>query len=113
MTTTLVNKISPFNDASKILANLDKPKISKKIMTKYEFDKIIGQRTIALANGSLPFVNTEGLIIKSNIELRQIALQELREGKLPMIVKRPLPNNSFEEIRVRDLDLIAVKYMIR
>lgn len=113
MTTTLVNKISPFNDASKVLANLDKPKISKMIMTKYEFDAVIGLRTMQLAHGSVAFVNTEGLIIKSNMELRQVAIQELKEGKLPLLVKRPLPNNRFEEIKVRDLDLIAVKYMIR
>ena len=113
MTTTLVNKISPFDDASKILANLDKQKISKMIMTKYEFDQVIGLRTMQLAHGSVAFVNTEGLTIKSNMELRQVALQELKEGKLPFIIKRPLPNSRYEHIRVKDLDLIAVKYMIR
>jgi DNA-directed RNA polymerase I, II, and III subunit RPABC2 len=112
MTSTVVNKISPFDDASKVLANLDKPKISKMIMTKYEFDQVIGLRTMQLAHGAPAFVNTENLVIQSNMELRQVALQELKEGKLPFIIKRPLPNNKFEQIRVKDLDLIAVKYMI-
>ena len=111
--TTIVNKISPFDDASKILSTLDKPKISKMIMTKYEFDQIIGLRTMQLSHGTIAFVSTENLSIKSNMELRQIALQELKEGKLPFLVKRPLPNNKFEFIRIKDLDLIAVKYMIR
>lgn len=109
----LVNKLSPFDDASKILANISKPKVSKMIMTKYEFDQIIGLRTMQLSHGSVSFVNTDNLTIKSNMELRQIALQELKEGKLPFIIKRPLPNNNYEHVRVKDLDLTAVKYMIR
>jgi hypothetical protein len=47
------------------------------------------------------------------MELRKIALKELREGKLPYIIKRPLPNNKFEYYRIKDLDLVAVQYMIR
>lgn len=113
MTTALINKQSPFDDSSKILANLDKQKVSKMIMTKYEFDQVIGIRTMQLANGATPFVNIDNLVIKSNMELRQVALQELKEGRLPLIIKRPLPNNKFEEVRVKDLDLTAVKYMIR
>ena len=110
---TITNKISPFDDASKVLANLDKSKVSKMIMTKYEFDQIISLRTMQLSHGSIAFVDVNNLIVKSNMELRQVALQELKEGKLPFIIKRPLPNNKYEHVRVKDLDLIAVKYMMR
>lgn len=102
-----------FDDASKVLSGLDSNKISKMIMTKYELDQVLGIRTIQLAQGAIPFVNTDNLIIKSNMELRQIALKELKEGKLPLLIKRPLPNNKHEYVRVKDLDLIAVKYMLR
>jgi DNA-directed RNA polymerase I, II, and III subunit RPABC2 len=106
-------KAQPFEDYNKIMAGLDKEKLSKPIMTKYEFDQIISLRATQLALGAQAFVDTTGLKIQSNMELRQIALQELREGKLPYIIKRPLPNNKFEYYRIRDLDLVAVQHMMR
>ena len=51
--------------------------------------------------------------VKSNMELRQIALKELTEGRLPFMVERKLPNNKKEYYRVRDLDLVAVRDRIR
>ena len=107
------NKISQFDDSSKIIASFDKQKVSKMIMTKYEFDQIIGLRTTQLSLGAQPYVNLENYTVKSNMELRKVALKELKEGKLPFGVKRPLPNNKSEYVRVKDLDLTAVKYMFR
>jgi len=46
------------------------------------------------------------------MDLRKIALEELKQGKIPFIIKRPLPNDKYEFVRIRDLDLSAVKYMI-
>ena len=109
----IVNKTVSFDDSSKTLASLDKPKISKLIMTKYEFNQVIGLRTMQLSVGATAFVNTDDLKVTSNMQLRQIALKELNEGKLPFIIKRPLPNNKHEYVRVRDLDMTAVKYMMR
>ena len=51
--------------------------------------------------------------IKSNFELCSIAIKELLEGKLPFIIKRPLPNNKYELYRVKDLDLVSVQHMIK
>lgn len=107
------NKTPSFDDYNKIMANLDKPKVSKPIMTKYEFNQIISLRANQLALGSPPFIDTANLVIKSNMEMRAIALQELNEGKLPFILKRPLPNNKYEYYRIKDLDLVAVQYMMR
>lgn len=100
-----------FDDYSKVISNLDKEKVSKPIMTKYEFDQIISLRANQLALGSPAFINIAEMTIKSNMEFRKVALQELQEGKLPYILKRPLPNNRFEYYRIRDLDLTAVQYM--
>lgn len=110
---SLSYKSTIIEDVSKTTENLNKQKISKLIMTKYEFDKIIGLRTMQLSNGAVPYVNIDNLIISSNMELRQIALRELREGKMPYIIERILPNNKKELIRVRDLDLVAVKERMR
>lgn len=101
-----------FDDYSKVIANLDKEKISKPIMTKYEFDQVISLRANQLALGSPAFVNIQGTTIKSNMEFRQVALKELKEGKLPYILKRPLPNNRYEYFRIGDLDMTAVQYMM-
>ena len=101
----------PFDECNKVLASLTNQKISKPIMTKYEFNQVISQRTIQLSTGHTPFVNID-ISIKSNMDLRLIALEELKQGKIPFIIKRPLPNDKYEFVRVKDLDLSAVKYMI-
>lgn len=92
---------------------VNEKKISKPIMTKYEFNKIISERTTMLAHGAIPLIDVTNYKIKSNIELREISLNELKEGKIPFIIKRPLPNNKFELYRVKDLDLVSVIHMFK
>lgn len=106
-------KNTTFDDYNKVMASIDKEKISKPIMTKFELDQILSLRANQLAHGAPLFVNIKDYKIKTNMELRQIAIQELREGRLPYILKRPLPNNKFEYYRIKDLDLVAVQHMIR
>lgn len=93
----------------------DKSKyISLPWMTKYEFDQLIGLRTMHLSKGAIPFVDIPAdYRIKSNIELRKIAIRELLEGKLPYIIERPMPDKKSEYWRVKDLSLQAVRHMIR
>jgi DNA-directed RNA polymerase I, II, and III subunit RPABC2 len=107
---TTENKI-PFDDCVKVFSSLENKKVSKMIMTKYEFNLVISQRTVQLSQGHPSFVDVEKNI-KSNMDLRKIALEELKQGKIPFIIKRPLPNEKYEFVRIRDLDLSAVKYMI-
>lgn len=117
MTTTITNKSllnytkEPFDECGKVLASLDKPKISKMIMTKYEFDAIISLRTTQISLGAIPFVEINDNI-KSNMDLRKIAIKELKENKIPYIIKRPLPNNKYEYVRIKDLNMSAIKYMM-
>ena len=50
------------------------------IMTKYEFDQIISLRVTALSKGALPFIDVpENFKITTNMELRKIALIELKK----------------------------------
>jgi DNA-directed RNA polymerases I, II, and III subunit RPABC2 len=87
---------------------------SMPVMTKYEFDQLIGLRTMHLARGAPPLVDVpEDYKIHSNMELRNIAIRELKEKKMPYIVKRPMPNGKTEYWRVEDLDLIAVTELMR
>uniref|UniRef100_A0A6C0CUT3 Uncharacterized protein n=1 Tax=viral metagenome TaxID=1070528 RepID=A0A6C0CUT3_9ZZZZ len=87
---------------------------STSIMTKYEFNQIISLRITHLANGAIPFIQLpEDMKITNNMELRRLALQELREGKLPYIVKRTMPNNKIEYWKIKDMDLTAIRTLLR
>jgi len=84
------------------------------IMTKYEFNELISLRTTHLSLGAIPFVQLpEDLKVTGNMQLRKIALQELKEGKLPYLVKRPMPNHKVEYWKVREMDLSSVRNLIR
>ena len=87
---------------------------STPVMTKYEFNQMISLRVTHLANGAIPFVQMpEDMKVVSNMELRRIALMELREGKLPYLVKRTMPNNKIEYWKIKDMDLTAVRTLLR
>lgn len=101
-----------FDDYQKTIANLDKVKISKPIMTKYEFNQVISLRTNQLSLGGEPFIKIEDAI-RTNMDFRKIALEEMRQGKLPYIVKRQLPNGKCEYFRLSDLNIVAVQHMMR
>ena len=86
------------------------------IMTKYEFDQIIALRTTHLSRGAISFVTLpDDFKIVTNMDLRRIALMELKEGKLPYMVKRCLPSgkSDFEYWKIKDLDLSSVRYLLR
>jgi len=82
------------------------------IMTKYEFNQIIGLRTMHLARGAPAFVESQGEVEK-NMTLRAIALKELIEKKLPYIIKRPMPNGKHEYWNINELNLVAVRHLLR
>lgn len=106
-------KANVVEDVLKVVEHLNDIKISKPIMTIYEFDKVIALRTQQIASGAPLFINEIITDVKSNMELRQIALKELTEGRLPFMIERKLPNNKKEYYRIRDLDLVAVRDRIR
>jgi DNA-directed RNA polymerase subunit K/omega len=111
---TLKYKKSNIEDVSRTIENINKQTyISKLIMTKYEFDKIIGLRTMQLSNGAIPFVKKDNLKTSNNMELRSVAIEELKEGRLPYIIERTLSHNKKEYVRIKDLSLVAVKDRIR
>jgi DNA-directed RNA polymerase I, II, and III subunit RPABC2 len=87
---------------------------SRPFLTKYEFNQIIGLRTTHLSKGAPILLElTEDYKIKSNMDLREIALKELLEGKLPYIVKRRMPNGKYEQWKLAELDLTAVRHLLR
>ena len=107
------NSIDDYQKIESLIDECDK-NITLPWMTKYEFDQLIGLRVMHLSRGALPLVKIgNDYVIEGNMQLRTIAIQELREGKLPYIFKRPLPNGRCEYWPVEKLSLEAVKYLMR
>jgi DNA-directed RNA polymerase I, II, and III subunit RPABC2 len=69
-------------------------------LTKYEKARVIGQRAMMIENGAKVFVEVPTNVIDSII----IAEMELRDKKIPFIIKRPLPNHGFEYWKLSDLE---------
>jgi DNA-directed RNA polymerase subunit K/omega len=71
-------------------------------LTKYEKARILGQRAKQIEVGAKPFVKVPDNIIDSYV----IAELELREKKIPFIIKRPIPGGGFEYWHLNDLENI-------
>jgi DNA-directed RNA polymerase I, II, and III subunit RPABC2 len=72
------------------------------ILTKYEQTKILGLRTKQLNTGSKPYLSGYENI-KNNYLL---AKEELNKKALPFIIKRPIPNGTFEYWKLSDLEIL-------
>ena len=71
-------------------------------VTKYEKAKILGERAKQLNAGAVSFVEVNEDIIDGYL----IALAEFEQKKIPMIIRRPLPNNASEYWRLQDLEIL-------
>ena len=71
------------------------------ILTKYEKTRILGQRAKQLNSGSQPYINISENIIDGYL----IAEMELKEKKIPFIIRRPLPNGKSEYWKLKDLEI--------
>lgn len=69
-------------------------------ITKYERAKLLGERAKQINAGARPFVVVSDEIIDGYV----IALMEFEQRKMPLIIRRPLPNNGCEYWRVADLE---------
>ena len=69
------------------------------MLTKYEQARVLGVRATQLASGAAPYVQ----LTKPAISELIVAEMELAAGKLPFIIRRPLPNGGSEYWKLRDL----------
>jgi DNA-directed RNA polymerase I, II, and III subunit RPABC2 len=72
-------------------------------LTKYEKARILGQRAKQINSGAYPFVKVPENVIDGYI----IAEMELKQKRIPFIIRRPLPNGGSEYWRVQDLEDIS------
>lgn len=75
-------------------------RITKPFLSKYEKTRIIATRAHQIARGSMPFINFER---DGNVDPVQLAEEELRQRKTPLIVRRKLPSGFYEDWRVEEL----------
>ena len=72
-------------------------------LTKYEKARILGQRAKQIETGAKPLVKVPENIVDGYV----IAELELREKKIPFIIKRPIPGGAFEYWSLKDLEIIG------
>jgi DNA-directed RNA polymerase I, II, and III subunit RPABC2 len=72
-------------------------------LTKYEKARILGQRSKQINAGAPSFVKVPENVIDGYI----IAEMELKEKRIPFIIRRPLPNGGSEYWSLRDLEDIS------
>ncbi|KAM7472157.1 hypothetical protein LguiA_010340 [Lonicera macranthoides] len=73
-------------------------KKTAKYMTKYERARILGTRALQISMNAPVMVELEG-----ETDPLEIALKELRQGKIPFTIRRYLPDGSFEDWGVDEL----------
>lgn len=73
-------------------------KITTRYLTKYERARLLGTRALQLSMNAPPLVELDG-----ETDPLKIAAKELRERKLPLIVRRYLPDGSFEDWSLEEL----------
>jgi len=62
-------------------------------ISKFEMVRLIGERANQLSLGAPPMVDIEDLT-----DAIQIAEKELRENKIPLVIRRVFPNGNVKEI---------------
>lgn len=72
-------------------------------LTQYERTAVIALRASQLAHGAAPFIDVPEYLSDSY----EIAKAELEAKRLPFILKRPLPDGTFEYWRLADLILLT------
>jgi DNA-directed RNA polymerases I, II, and III subunit RPABC2 len=73
-------------------------RITTKYMTKYERARVLGTRALQLSMNAPVMVDIAG-----ETDPLKIAMKELRERKIPMIIRRYLPDNSYEDWSLDEL----------
>ena len=94
------------DDNNDIIENIEnEEKIEEKqttnYITKYEKAKIIGFRAQQLSKGAAPSID-----IGEEYNPYNIALMELEQNKLPLMIKRKLPNGNVEYWKTNELIII-------
>eukprot|EP00898_Chlorokybus_atmophyticus_P001010 jgi/Chlat1/190/Chrsp1S03257 len=76
----------------------ERARVTTRYMTKYERARVLGTRALQISMNAPIMVELEG-----ETDPLEIALKELREGKIPFTIRRYLPDGSYEDWGVDEL----------
>ena len=75
---------------------------SPPFLSKYELTRVLGLRASQLDAGAAPFVGVPADVLDGYT----IAEAELHAGKIPFVIRRPMPNGTSEYWRLQDLEML-------
>merc|ERR1711893_133659 len=90
--------ILPQEDAEKNLRVDPEKRMTTPYMTKYERARVLGTRALQIAMCAPVMVELEG-----ETDPLEIAMKELKARKIPIIIRRYLPDGSFEDWGIDEL----------
>lgn len=73
-------------------------RVTSPYMTKYERARVLGTRALQIAMCAPVMVELEG-----ETDPLQIAMKELKQRKIPIIVRRYMPDGSYEDWGIEEL----------
>ncbi|GAA6001248.1 DNA-directed RNA polymerase core subunit RPO26 [Rhodotorula paludigena] len=85
-------------DGAELPAEANKERVTTPYMTKYERARILGTRALQISMNAPVLVPLEG-----ESDPLQIAEKELAAKKIPLVVRRFLPDGSYEDWLVSEL----------
>jgi len=77
----------------------NKVRVTTPYLTKYERARILGTRALQISMNAPVLVPLDG-----ETDALQIAIKELSQRKIPLIIRRYLPDGSFEDWKVTELE---------
>lgn len=94
-----------FVSRSDIVKSQEKPRVTEPYYSKYEYTTLLALRAQQLADGSTPFVSIQEFNRDDPRLIWKIAEREIAEKKLPLILRRKLPNGESEYWSIAELEL--------
>lgn len=96
------DELDGMNGVEETKLNLDenrkKERITTPYLTKYERARVLGARALQISMNAPVMVD-----IGNMTDPYQIAVEELNQGKIPLIIRRRLPDGSYEDWNVSEL----------
>ena len=94
--------VTNIEDSQTFYKSYDKSKNTlSNVLTKYEKTKVIFERMQMISNGSLPYISNP----EKYDTIYDIVLEELKQKKIPFIIKRTI-NNRDEYFKLEDLIIL-------
>ena len=92
------NRFTIINNKKNYYDYYNLKKSTKPFLNKFEKAALYAIRIQQLSSGAAPLVNYDNLV-----NLKDIVSEELRQKKLPLMIRRYFCDNSYEDWRLQDL----------